>query len=186
MKKRFKCAVAAFAALFISSAAFASDFDWSECWCSFGGGIEKGDVIVNVGGGFSWDLLSVNPTDKNWFIPPVEASVEVPVMIWKLPFTFGGSAYYSASFKYYNNGEYKDLRDNIHNFAVASLAKYHFHFPPKNLDVYAGLKLGVGFKITGYDVLNNKGEKVYKTGFGPYFFNSEFIGATWYFTDALV
>ena len=40
--------VAALMVLFCGTALSAKSFDWSECWCNYGGGLEKGDFVVNV------------------------------------------------------------------------------------------------------------------------------------------
>ena len=40
--------LAAIMVLFCGTALSAKSFDWSECWCNYGGGIKKGDFIVNV------------------------------------------------------------------------------------------------------------------------------------------
>ena len=52
--KRFKIFAVLFV-LFCGSFLYAKDFDWSDCWCNYGGGIEKGDFIVNLDAGLFYD-----------------------------------------------------------------------------------------------------------------------------------
>lgn len=169
MKKITKILIAAFAALFVSSAAFADDFDWSQCWCNYGAGIEEGDVIIDAGVGLGSGVVSL-ALNKGWFIPPAEVSLEVPVKLGPCPFSFGGAFTYDA------NGWRDSYTDEVyfsHNMYIAGMAKYHFMFPPKNLDLYAGLKAGVNLYIS-------------ESGFhfNPIPYLSEIIGASWYFSDS--
>lgn len=167
MKKIVKVLVALVASLFVSSAAFADDFDWSQTWCNFGGGIEPGHVIVDAGIGVP--IRPVVPMLGGYSIPSVEASVEVPVKIGPCPFSFGGAVAW-------NMYGYKEWY-TVNAIDVTALAKYHFMFPPKQLDLYAGMKLGVSLNfqnLVGYN----------STSFLCGFYGSGFIGASWYFTDA--
>ena len=54
----------------------AKDFDWSECWCNYGGGIEKGDVIINIDGGLYYSDFAYAVNDGFGFIPPVMVEVQ--------------------------------------------------------------------------------------------------------------
>ena len=65
----------------------AEDFDWSECWCNYGGGIEKGDVIINIDGGLYYSDFAYAAHDGFWFFPPVMFEIQFAQPIWKLPFT---------------------------------------------------------------------------------------------------
>ena len=63
--------------LLCGSALYAKDFDWSECWCNYGGGIEKGDVIVNLDAGFYYSDFTYAAIHSNfWYIPPMMAEVQ--------------------------------------------------------------------------------------------------------------
>ncbi|MBO4320476.1 MAG: hypothetical protein J5857_08405 [Treponema sp.] len=48
MKKKF---LAVFASLFVFGSVSSFAFDWSQCWCNYGGGVEKGDLILHVDAG---------------------------------------------------------------------------------------------------------------------------------------
>ena len=57
--KKFKV-LAVLAALFCCTTAYAKDFDWSQCWCNYGGGIEKGDFIVSFSHEKECRIFSIN------------------------------------------------------------------------------------------------------------------------------
>ncbi len=169
MKSIKKLFIAVLTVLFVSLPSFAEDFDWSQCWCTYGAGIKEKDLIVDIGTGINWKVLNLDADRKNWFVPAIEVSVEVPVKIWKLPLSFGGSVSYQAWGYKAGDTEYGQ-----HDFTTAGMVNYHFHLPPENLDVYAGLRIGFGYEIT--DTNGNKGN-------APYFYSDEVAGATWYFND---
>ena len=163
MRKSAKGLLAGLVLLFAAPLS-AGDFDWSQFWCNYGGGIEKGDLIVNVDLGLEFGLLGWIG-GGGWFIPPVMAELQVAQPIWKLPFTFGGYAGISG-FGWDKYG--------IFIVKFGGEAAYHVMLPPEKLDVYLSLKLGGDIYL---------GEFV---GFSP--FNFTFggsLGATWYFTDLI-
>lgn len=65
-------AVLAALLLFTSASAFADDFDWSQCWCNYGAGIEAGDMLLAVDGGISWSIFDAF-NSGGWTIPYVLA-----------------------------------------------------------------------------------------------------------------
>ena len=67
--KKFKL-VAVLMFLFCGTALSAKDFDWSECWCNYGGGIEKGDVILNLDGGLYYTDLAWASRQNFWMNSP--------------------------------------------------------------------------------------------------------------------
>ena len=62
--------------LLSGTALSAKDFDWSECWCNYGGGIEKGDVIINIDGGLYYSDFAYAANDGFWFFPPVMFEIQ--------------------------------------------------------------------------------------------------------------
>ena len=75
MSKKIKTLLVALVML-CSSSAFAKDFDWSKCWCNYGAGIEKGDVLLSVDAGLPWDFFT--PFNLgSWAIPPVAVDLQV-------------------------------------------------------------------------------------------------------------
>ena len=75
--KKFKL-IAVLSLLFCGAALSAQDFDWSECWCNYGGGIKQGDIIVNAAGGLWYgdfayaaynDYYKGNDTNKTYLRP---------------------------------------------------------------------------------------------------------------------
>ena len=56
MRKSLKAFFAAFILAFAVPASV-SAFEWSECWCNYGGGIEKHDFIINVDGGIWYEVF---------------------------------------------------------------------------------------------------------------------------------
>ena len=93
MKKKF---LAVFASLFVFGSVSSFAFDWSQCWCNYGGGIQEGDFILNIDGGLCYNDLVYTACDDYWFIPPVMVEMQYAQPIWKLPFTFGGYAGFRA------------------------------------------------------------------------------------------
>ena len=134
MKKKF---LAVFAALFVFGTAGAFAFDWSQCWCNYGGGVEKGDVILHVDTGLGPWLFG----NKDWNVPYVEVGVNVAGYIWKLPFTFGG--YVGTDIHGYQDYFYTRL------FTGGDIA-YHIQLPPKIMDLYAGNRIGVVLYLGDY------------------------------------
>lgn len=163
MKKICKSILAGLTVLIAGTFAFAEDFDWSQCWCTYGGGLKQGDIIVNVGAGINWDGDSnIDVSAKSWFVPAVEATLEVPVMIWKLPFSFGGSFAYDAYGRNYSDDR---LNYSQHRITTGAMVKYHVHLPPKNLDLYAGQKVGFGTLLWPHT-----------NGWDVFFYHSEMLG----------
>ncbi|MBR2107291.1 MAG: hypothetical protein IJ937_08490 [Treponema sp.] len=151
-----------FAALIMlcSTSAFAGDFDWSQSWCNYGGGIEKGDVIVDVAVGLNGNFF--NAFNGGWGIPYLHASFDVAAPIWKLPFTFGGSV--GANISGWDSYVVTDMN-------VAAHAKYHIMLPVENLDVYVGVRLGANLGFSN----------VWDPYFGFYF--DGFLGAHYFLND---
>lgn len=169
MKKTFKALMAVLVLLMTAPLA-AKDFDWSECWCNYGGGIEKGDLIVNIDGGLYFaDLAYLAVYDNAWFIPPVMVEVQFAQPIWKLPFTFGGY----AGLRAYG---YKDANDETCAYWATFFgaeAAYHVMLPPEGLDVYVVSRLGGNIPFIHPD----------SDWIPDYFHIGEAIGASWYFGD---
>ena len=168
MKKTFKALMAVLVLLMTAPLA-AKDFDWAECWCNYGGGIEKGDVIVNIDGGL-WFSDTVYLGYKNsWFIPPVMVDVQVAQPIWKLPFTFGGY----AGLRAYGWSDGNNTNSYWGVF-FGGEAAYHVMLPPQGLDVYAVTRLGGAIPFVRPD----------DYWVPDYFHFGEAIGASWYFSDS--
>ncbi len=168
--------VAALLVLFCGTALSAKDFDWSECWCNYGGGIKEGDVIVNIGAGLNYSDLSYSVQNDYWFIPPVMVEVQYAQPIWKLPFTFGGYAgLHAYGYKYdvYENGRWITHDASYWGVFFGGEAAYHIQFPPKGLDLYAVTRLGGNVPFV----------KPGQYWAPDYFQFGEAIGANWFFGD---
>ena len=149
MFKKIKVLLAALVMLCAGSA-FADDFDWSQCWCNYGGGIKEGNILVNIDGGINYVDLTYSAYNGFWFIPTVMVDVQYAKPIWKLPFAFGGYAgVRAAGYKVYTyeNGSY--VYKDVSKFTIfgGAEASYHVMLPPKNLDVYAVNRIGFGIPI---------------------------------------
>ncbi len=176
MKKLKLIAVLLF--LFCGTALSAKDFDWSECWCNYGGGIEKGDFIINVDGGLYFNDFVYRAYDDYWFFPPVMVEVQYAQPIWKLPFTFGGYAgFHGYSYKYDSwdatKGRYEKKETSYWGVFFGGEAAYHIQLPPKGLDVYAVTRIGGNVPII----------KPTAHWVTEYFHVGEAIGANWFFGD---
>ena len=168
--KRIKI-LAALLFLFCGTSLYAKDFDWSECWCNYGGGIEKGDLIVTAGGGLYFADLAYSTYDGFWFYPPVMVEVQIAQPVWKLPFTFGGYAGvrgYGYEYRDYNG---KLLKTECWTIVSGAEAEYHVMLPPEGLDVYAVARLGGCFPVI----------KPNRWSYLDYFSFGTGIGANWYF-----
>ncbi len=178
MSKKIKALLVAFV-LLCSSSAFADDFDWSQCWCNYGGGIKEGDFIVNVDAGLYYTDLVYATYNGYWILPPVMVEVQYAKPIWKLPFTFGGYAgvrAYGYNNRYYNQstGQYIDQVYSRWNVFAGAEAAYHIMLPPDGLDVYAVNR--IGFNIPFANVSTNF---IFLDVFDIDFA----IGANWFFND---
>ena len=174
--------VAVLMVLLCGTALSAKDFKWSESWCNYGAGIEKGDFLINADVGLAWlDLAYPIGYTNGWFCPPVIVDVQYATPIWKLPFTFGGYAgfrghgYKELVGYEYPNGfwgpavpVYQDKAcwDIFFGFETA----YHAMMPIETIDVYASLKLGASIPI-GYTYFN-------PLDYVPMGFS---LGANWFF-----
>ncbi len=164
--------------LLCSTSLYAKDFDWSECWCNYGGGIKKGDFIVNVDGGLLFNDFIYLAYDDYWFLPPVMVEVQYAQPIWKLPFTFGGYAgLHAYGFKYdsWDASQRKYVKKETSYWGVffGGEAAYHVQLPPENLDVYAITRIGGNIPLV----------KPSEHWVPDYFQVGEAIGANWFFTD---
>lgn len=176
--KRFKI-FAVLLVLLCGSSLYAKDFEWSECWCNYGGGIEKGDVIVNLDAGFYYSDFTFAAIHSNfWYIPPMMAEVQFAQPIWKLPFTFGGYAGLRAfGYKYIDhydsNGTAVYETTAYWSTFFGAEAAYHIMLPPDGLDLYAVTRVGGNIPFVR--------PHSYSLGFADYFHVGEAIGANWFF-----
>ena len=173
MKKSFKALLAAFFIAFAIPAS-ATAFEWSECWCNYGGGIEKGDFILNASSGLWFSDAAYWAMDGSWFIPPVMVELQFAQPIWKLPFTFGGYAGFRAyGYKYNTVEENKIVKKNTSYWGMffGGEAAYHVQLPPEGLDLYVVTRLGgsIPFVRPEYSWV------------ADYFNFGEAIGANWFF-----
>lgn len=170
------------ASLLLSSTAFAKDFDWSKCWCNYGAGLKEGDIILNLDTSISYTHFETGFSSDSWNLPIIDISVETPVKIGPCPFTFGGGLAWN------NNGtkgsyDWGTTRNVYNVFDTYGVVKYHFMFPPKQLDLYAGTKAGITFKTSRYEKKVKDGKDESSLKFGTNFYFSEYTGAAWYFND---
>ncbi len=171
--------VAALMVLLCGASLSAKDFDWSECWCNYGGGIEKGDFLVNVSGGLLFNDIVYMGHDDFWLFPPVMLEVQFAQPVWKLPFTFGGYAgFHGYGYKvlsHYDN-HLNPVYDKKSCWAVffGGEAAYHIQLPVETLDVYAAARVGGNIPFIRPGTLL----------FLDYFNIGGAIGANWYFAKA--
>ncbi len=163
MKKKF---LAVFAALFVFGTAGSFAFDWSQCWCNYGGGIEEGDWILHVDTGLGDWVIYNNYGYDAWTTPYLEVGLSYAGFIGKLPFTFGGFVGFDGhGYRYSDN----DVRTYLKIYTGGDIA-YHLQLPPKIIDLYGGLRAGVKLRLGDYDGRVN-------VLFDPY------IGVNFFFTD---
>lgn len=147
---------------FVATPNFAKDFDWSQCWCNYGGNIQKGDKELTIATGLPWDFFY--PFNHGgWALPYITVDFQVAQPIWKLPFTFGGfaSADFHESDKVFHS-----------NFTTGASIFYHIQLPPQNLDVYAGNRIGIKLLFS----------KVYENGLNIHFDWGGVLGANYFFS----
>lgn len=174
--KKFKL-LAVLMVFFCGTALSAKDFDWSECWCNYGGGIKQGDIIVNVDGGLCFDDFAYSGYDDYWFIPPVMVEVQYAQPIWKLPFTFGGYAgLHAYGYKYdtWDKSENKYVKKETSYWGMffGAEAAYHIQLPPEGLDLYAVTRIGGNIPFV----------KPAEYWVPLYVHLGEAIGANWFFS----
>ena len=174
-----KHTIAALLMIFLSGVSLsAKSFDWSQCWCNYGGGIHEGDFIVNISGGISPKDLSYAKYDGFWFIPPVMAEVQYAQPIWKLPFTFGGYAGirgYGYKFDVTENGKLVEKNASYWGIFLGGEAEYHMRFPPEGLDLFAVTRIGINIPFV----------KPGKNWEPDYFQAGGALGANWFFNDLI-
>ncbi len=160
--------VAALMVLLCGASLSAKDFDWSQSWCNYGGGIKEGNILVSVDAGLDFSDFVYAGYYGYWFMPPVMVDVQYAKKAGKLPFTFGGFA--GLSGYGYNGSSY-----NYHwwNIFFGAEAAFHPMLPPEKLDVYIVTRIGANIPIT------NTG---YVT-FSDYILFGEAIGINWFFSD---
>jgi hypothetical protein len=99
---------------------------------SFSTAINGSHALINVGVGFGPARYG------SMTIPPLSGTVDIPLALGGLPFSFGGSVGFAQSrWNYYGN-DY--LAYNV--FVFGGRANYHFNFGVNKLDAYAGITLG--------------------------------------------
>lgn len=153
--------------LLCSSSLFAKDFDWSECWCNYGAGIEKGDMLLSVDASLPWTYFDVW-NSGGWAIPTIMADFEIAQPIWKLPFSFGGYFGLGLNNYHYAVGNY------THGLIyTGGSATYHMQMPVENLDLYSGIKTGVLIDFSKY--YSNGAHFAFDFGFN--------MGASWFFSE---
>lgn len=177
MKKRSLIAV--LVVLIAGATLSAKDFDWSECWCNYGGGIKEGDFLLTVSGGVDYsDLNAYGAYDGFWYLPPVMVEFQYAMPIWKLPFTFGGYAGirgYGFSYDVWNQEKNKHETKNTSYWGTffGGEATYHMQLPPKELDLYATTRVGANIPIV-------KPSEYWKP---DYFQFGSACGANWFFSN---
>ncbi len=178
MKKR--SLIAALIVLLCGTSLSAKSFDWSQCWCNYGGGIEKGDFIVNVDAGLLYSDFVYNVYDGYWCLPPIMVEVQYAQPIWKLPFTFGGYAgVHAYGYKYLDhydtrlNPVYE--KDTYWGLFFGGEAAYHVQLPPESLDVYAVTRIGANIPVV---------KPKWSAWVPDYFQFGEAIGANWFFSKS--
>lgn len=155
--------LAVLAILFSFTSLSAKEFDWSECWCNYGGGISKGDLILNVDGALCFSDLKYSGYNGFWFIPPVMVELQYAQPIWKLPFTYGGY----AGTRLFGTGSY-----TYFGLFFGGEIAYHMMLPPSGLDLYAVTRLGCELPfvwVRGWEWFG------FHLGLG--------MGANWFFND---
>jgi hypothetical protein len=99
---------------------------------SFPAAVSESHVLINAGVGFG------SARYGSMTIPPLTATVDIPVALGGLPFSFGGMFGFTQSRWTYYGNDY--LAYNV--FVFGGRANYHFNFGVNKLDTYAGLTLG--------------------------------------------
>lgn len=170
-----------FAVLFVllcGSYLSAKDFDWSECWCNYGGGIKQGDFLVNVDAGFLYQDFEYSTHDDFWFFPPVMVEVQYVQPIWKLPLSFGGYAGIHG-FGYKKIDHYTSEEQPVYKTYTywgvffGAEAAYHIQLPPESLDVYAVTRFGGNIPFVKNRELSHY----------DYIHFGEALGASWFFGE---
>ena len=163
--------------LLLGSTLSAKSFDWSECWCNYGAGVEEGDFIINVDTGLYYTDMVYRQYDNFWFVPPVVVDVQYAKKIWKLPFTFGGYAGihgYGFEYDHWDNVDYRWEKRATSSWGlfVGAEAAYHVKMPVEILDLYVASKMGFNIPFSKPDAY----------WVSDYFHFDEAIGANFFFT----
>ena len=167
--------LAALMILFCGTSLSAKSFDWSECWCNYGGGISEGDFVVNAGAGFWYKDLGYAVHDNFIFFPSVMAEVQYAQKIWKLPFTFGGYTGFRGYRYEYKNEDHETVEAKYFGVFFGAEATYHIQLPPEGLDLYASTRIGTNIPFV-------KPGKYWDPEFVQF---GQAFGANWFFNDTV-
>jgi hypothetical protein len=99
---------------------------------SFPSAVNGSHALINAGVGFG------SARYGSMSIPPLTATVDIPVALGGVPLSFGGMIGFTQSRWNYWGNDY--LAYNV--FVFGGRANYHFNFEVDKLDVYAGVTLG--------------------------------------------
>ncbi|MBP5359328.1 MAG: hypothetical protein J6Y69_09120 [Treponema sp.] len=148
MKKKF---LVLFVSLFVFGSVSSFAFDWSQCWCNYGGGLDQGDLVLHVDTGFGSWIKNPHPSasyyDSRWTVPYVELGLNYAFYIWKLPFTAGG---YVGFDSYGYRHIYDDTRFVYPRVYTGGDIAYHIQLPPEIIDLYAGNRIGIVMYMGDY------------------------------------
>lgn len=173
--KKIKCLLISLIML-ASSSLFAKDFDWSQCWCNYGAGIKPGTMSIDFAMGINDDFFDTLELeiDGAWSFPYMDLSFDIALPIWKLPLSWGG--FIGTSF---GGASQPGVKTSLFFMSFGGHVKYHIMLPVKNLDVYAGIRMGaeIAYMKNKYHGVTNKSWD----GTGFYF--SSFLGAHYYLND---
>jgi hypothetical protein len=99
---------------------------------SYSPAVDGSYALINAGVGFGLARYG------NMSIPPLIATVDIPVALGNLPLSFGGMFGFTQSRWNYWGNDY--LAYNV--LVFGGRANYHFNFEADKLDAYAGVTLG--------------------------------------------
>lgn len=172
MKKIFSVLIAFAAVCSIASASAKDVFlNYNDC-------VADQNLILNIGGGLDYDFVNHGSGYKK--TPTFDLTLEHPFPISdkKLPFGFGGGL--SFSHETYDGYHYDESWNYL---TIFGLVNYHINVPAKNLDIYAGLRSGLGIWFWSVDYERDYYTISDDSDTEAHFFIGTYVGASYYFTD---
>ncbi|MDR1973025.1 MAG: hypothetical protein LBQ46_14020 [Treponema sp.] len=139
---------------------------------SFPAAVSGSHALVNAGVGFG------SARYGKMSIPPLTATVDIPLALAGLPFSFGGMFGFTQSRWTYWGNDY--LSYNV--FVFGGRANYHINFGVNKLDTYAGLTLGWEMGTWGSNNNTDDSWLRYYGNYSAFHFGFQ-AGARYFFTN---
>jgi len=161
------------ALVLVMGGALFADVDWTSYPSGLGPGHPMLNIGIGIGYNYGWKLK----------VPPILASIDFPVELGGIPFSFGGG-FGMAMYGYDYGNSSSGYTYRYTNMVINGRFAYHPNLGVPNLDVYPILTLGMRLRLYKYE-----GRGYYSSGWSDssgmngYFDFGAGIGIRYYFSN---